>query len=104
MVFAVNILDIQMSPSLHCHHTENSSPGPWSSPLGRAVWVASVVRHFLVPKDFTKWDSIQFSCLECCNFFLSAPDWISVCFVFRGLRWYLTEAVGLQCVHLIMQG
>lgn len=34
---------------------------------------------------------------------LSAPHWITVCFFFWGTAWYLTEAAGLQCMHLIMQ-
>lgn len=70
MVSAVNILDIQTVtlPTLSPHR-ELITRAMEHSPLGRAVWVASVVRHFLVPKDFTQWDSIPFSCLECCKFF-----------------------------------
>lgn len=34
---------------------------------------------------------------------ISTPYWIAVCFFFWGTAWYLTEAAGLQCVHLIMQ-
>ena len=50
--------------------------------LLRSSCLGSFCRHLLVPKDFTKWDLIQFSCLESCSFKCSLLNYC-LCFLLR---------------------